>query len=219
MTVLDFRGQQPNPPQLPVRKHWIRDGKVVERDPAKIDTIVLHQTACVFGRKSTQPDRYHRALGVACHALAFNDGVVALANPFRWYVQHGNGYNDRSLGLEVEGLFPGLVDHPRTLPKMPGQDETPVTPALIEAGRLAIREMIYQAGNEGIRIRRVVAHRQSSPTRRADPGEALWKALVVDYAVRELGLVTDPTETLARKDGRRGRPIPAAWGGPDGVPY
>ena len=218
MRVLDLRAEQPNPPQLQKPKHWVRNGRVVERDPATIDCIVLHQTACVFGKRADQPTRHHRALGVACHALAFNDGVVVLPNPLRWYVQHGNGFNATSLGLEVEGVFPGIAGDPKTLPKNAGP-ETPLTDTLILTARLAVRVLMEQAAIEGITIRRIVAHRQSSATRRADPGSALWKAVVVEHAVPVLGLRVEPDLVLVAKNGRPGRPIPAAWGGPAGYRY
>jgi hypothetical protein len=48
--------------------------------------------------------------------------------------------------------------------------------------------------------------------RRSDPGEALWKAVALDYAVAVLGLETQNTRTWGD-----GNPIPAAWGG--SAPY
>lgn len=214
MTVVDLRAEQPNPPPLynGKRKHWIRNGRVVMRDPSKIDGIVLHQTACVFGKREDQPTRYHRALGVACHALAFDDGVVALPNPLRSYVQHGNGFNDRSLGLEVECNARGLVADPKTVR---GMEQGPL-PGAIAAGREALRALLELGRAEGMPIRYVWAHRQSSPTRRSDPGEALWKALVVEYAVPVLGLEVQPTMVLAAKRGGSGRPLPPQWD-PGGV--
>lgn len=217
MTVLDLRADQPDPPRLSKDKHLVRGGHVFRRDPAKIDAIVLHQTACVFGKRRGDPTRYHRALGVACHALAFNDGVVALPNPLRWLVWHGNGFNDRSLGLEVEGVFPGVEGDPQTLPPGAGP-ETPVTETLVEAGRLALRTLVEEGAKEGIQLRWIFAHRQSSPTRRSDPGSALWRALVIDYAIPVLGLQSDVSLVMESKKGP-GRPIPSPWGGPASFRY
>ena len=212
---LDLRSEQPNPPDLAKQKHALRrvalNGRsvqrVVERDPATIDGIVIHQTACVFGKRRGQPSRHHRALGVACHALAFNDGTAVLANPLRWLVWHGNGFNSRSLGLEIEGRFPGLVGKPSTLAAEP---ETPVTALLLDTARDALRWLVEEGRSEGMPLRYVWAHRQSSPTRRSDPGEALWLALLPTFA--ELGLEVQPALVLNSKSGA-GRPIPEAWGG------
>jgi N-acetyl-anhydromuramyl-L-alanine amidase AmpD len=212
---LDLRSLQPNPPDLAKQKHALRRAviagrpvqRVVERDPATIDGVVIHQTACVFGKKRSQPDRYHRALGVACHALAFNDGTSVLANPLAWLVYHGNGFNSRSLGLEIEGRFPGLVGKPSTLAAEP---ETPCDAVVIAAAADALRWLVEEGRAEGMPLRYVWAHRQSSPTRRSDPGEAPWVALLPTFA--ELGLEVQPALVLNSKSGA-GRPIPEAWGG------
>jgi hypothetical protein len=55
-------------------------------------------------------------------------------------------------------------------------------------------------------IEYIHAHRQSSGTRRSDPGEELWQKVVLEFAVPVLGLKTEPSRVL--KDGR---PIPESW--------
>ena len=212
---LDLRSEQPNPPLLTKQKHALvgrgAKARVVSRDPRTVDGIVLHQTACVFGKKKTQPTRHHRALGVACHALAFNDGTAVLANPLPWLVWHGNGYNDRSLGLEVEGNFPGLIGDPRTL-AMSDKPETPVTPLLISTACDALKWLVEEGRALGMPLRYLWAHRQSSGTRRSDPGEGLWRPISA-FAVAELGLVLELGASIDSKNSGHGRPIPAAWGG------
>lgn len=220
---IDLRAEQRNPPETPRRKHLIRRDRVVERDPALVDAIVIHQTACVFGAseesvKRALGDRQlaiaRRALGVGCHALAFR-GFWASPNPLRWYVWHGNGYNERSLGLEIEGLYAGLEDDPETVPRedlitswgdkppMKLSDET------LEAAKAALLWLIEEGQREGM-FRRgppvLLAHRQSNETRRSDPGEAIWKRLVMEYGVGKLGCVVQPEDAI---DG--GRPIPVQW--------
>lgn len=221
MTVVDWRERQLNPP-AEVRgkqKHaryvsGPKRGRVIERDPAKIDGIVIHQTACVFGA-SPGHDRHERAFGVACHALAFNDGTAIIANPLRWLVWHGNGFNDRSLCLECEANARGLMGDSRTVQ---GREAAP-TIELIESSREALRALVELGRAEGMPLRYIWAHRQSSPTRRSDPGEELWRRVVLEYAVPVLGLVTEPALTLESKSAKskgHGRPIPLAWD-PDGV--
>ncbi len=217
-SIVDLTHLQPDPPlrYRGSRKHRIRKGRVVRRDLRDVDTIVIHQTACTFGQ-GRLPTRHHRALGVACHSLAFNDGTIVRANPLESYVYHGNGFNARSCGLEIEGSFPGLMDDPETprredLMTHWGDDDrmTPVTDLVVETASLALADMVKRLPA----VRYIVAHRQSSKNRRSDPGAELWQRVVLDYAVPELGLETRPGATRGH-----GRPIPKVWD-PDGVgPY
>ena len=222
--VLDLRPEQPNPPPL-VRgkKKWrVRRGRVVERDPATVTGIVVHQTAVRFGVsgravKRAGGDRRlalaRRALGVACHAMAFHDakGMAAfavLANPLPWYVWHGNGFNHRTLGLEIDGNYPGRVGDGRT---WNGKRPAEVTKGVVAAARRALRELVERGRAEGMPIVDVFAHRQSSKHRRGDPGQELWRRVVLEYAVPVLGLV--PHQALVVGSGR---PVPELWD-PDGV--
>lgn len=224
--VLDWRDRQPNPPPLVrnKRKHKIdpRTRLVVERDPHDVDGIVLHQTACVFGPSDDAERRHRRALGVACHALAFRDATVVLANPLRWLVWHANGFNPRALGLEVEGLFPGLLDDPRTVPREDiattwGGEPDELTEMLVATAQRALRELVERGRAEGMPIRYLWAHRQSSGSRRSDPGEEPWRRIAIEYGQRELGLELQPALALPSRSSGHGRPIPRAWDPAGGV--
>lgn len=208
--LIDWRARQPNPPPLVRgrRKHLLVRGRVFERDPADVDSITVHQTACVFGARPGR-DRHERAFGVACHALAFADGAAVLPNPLRWHVHHGNGLNPRALGLEIEGRFPGLIGNPRTLANR-RSIETPITDTLIAAAIEALTALVTLGRAEGMPIRYVHAHRQSSPSRRSDPGEEIWRRVVLEHGVRVLGLETQPALVLEARKGP-GRPIPLEW--------
>lgn len=216
--VFDWRHRQPNPPApvRGVRKHRLSRGKVVERDPRRVDGIVLHQTACTFGPGDDPQRRHERALNVACHATAFRDGCVVLANPFPWTVNHGHAFNDRSLGLEVEGLYPGLEDDPHTIPDEAkrttwGGRPDVVTELVVAAMRRALRELVERGRAEGMPIRYIWAHRQSSGKRRSDPGQTLWRRGVLEYAVPVLGLETQPGLFLPSRAGGAGRAVPKSW--------
>jgi hypothetical protein len=219
--VLDWRDRQTNPPALVrgKRKHLLAGGKVVVRDPKTITGIVIHQTACTFGPSDNAERRHARALGVACHALAFRDRTVVLANPLRWYVQHGNGFNDYSLGLEIEGRCSGLVDDPTTAPREDlettwGGPPDDVTDDVVAAARVALDELVRRGREEGMPLEYVWAHRQSGPDRRSDPGEELWRRVVLEHAVPVLGLRTQPGLVVVskkQKARKSPRPIPLAW--------
>lgn len=193
-------------------------GKARIRRPEDIDTFVIHQTDVEFGVSAQQIQRAggdeelaraQRALGVACHVMAHRQGFFTAATPFLVHVNHGNGYNPRSLGGEVDGCFEGVEGDPKTIPS--GRKVTQLTEALVEALRAMLWWTVEEAAREGIVLKYIRAHRQSSATRRRDPGSALWKAGVLDYAEPRLGLSTAPAEKIGD-----GRAIPREWD-PNGV--
>lgn len=204
------------------RKVKLRGGKPAMRKPERINGIVVHQTACVFGvskrllkRSGGNADLAvaRRGLEVACHALAFRRGFFMASHDLALHVNHANGLNSRTLGLEIEGFYPGLEKERR---KARGSDRklTKLNEQTIETGRAALRWLVEEGRAAGMPIRYLYAHRQSSPTRRADPGEELWRA-IAPWAVENLELELRHDQTLATKKGD-GRPVPKAWDS-DGV--
>lgn len=205
-------------------------GRPFVRLPQAVDGIVLHQTAAPFGVADYQlraagGDRNlalaTRATGVACHAMAFRSGFFTAATPLTWHVNHGNGFNSRSLGLEVDGLYSGLRDDPETTPRrediettMGRREPTVITDATIAAARAALRWLVEAGRAEGMPIRYIWAHRQSSPSRRSDPGEAWWQLLAEEYAIPVLGLEAQRSlaiRSTSKKAPGMGRPIPVEW--------
>lgn len=208
--VLDFR------PRHDGTKVSRRRGKVLVRDPASITDVVIHQTACIFGPTADRERRLARALKIGAHATAFREGVGVIAMPLRWQGIHANALNGPALGLELEGRYSGLLDDPETVPDeargtMWKGHPDDITELLVATARATLRTMLELAALEGIRPRYVRAHRQSSGTRRSDPGEGLWIE-VGEWASRELGLEIEHGRTWASASGK-GRPIPKAWGG------
>lgn len=219
LEIIDLRDLQKDPPEVTAtkKKHKIRNGKVVRRDMKDVDGIVLHQTAVWYGVSKNQirnadGDKHEalhrRGLRVACHAIAFGGekagiddcGHAIATNPLEWYVYHGNGLNDRSLGLEIEGKYPGLI----------GSKGDVASDKIIKAACDALKYLVEEGRRQGAPIKYLWAHRQSSSTRRADPGEELWKKVGLEYGVKVLGLETQPHKTWGK-----GRPIPLEWD-PDG---
>lgn len=205
MAVHDFRDRQApaGPKGSPAGR--IVKGKLATRSADVIDAITLHQTATLLppGKadlRAAKGDpvaaRHLRALRVHAHVTAFTTGDAVIAYPLRAYVYHGNGLNKTSIGVECEAKLDGLAEK--------------VDDAVVDATRQAFAWLCEHGPVEGIELRYVYAHRQASPTRRADPGLALWRAVVLDYAVPKLGLRTAPAKTWGK-----GRPVPLAWQ-PDG---
>jgi N-acetylmuramoyl-L-alanine amidase len=192
-------------------------GGAVVRDPAMITGITVHQTAVKYGVKDYQIHAAggdaelalaRRSLKVACHVMAFHDGFIAAPNPLDWYVYHGNGFNAYELGIEIDGNYPGLIGG-KTWNNSP--HPTTVTVPLVQAACAGIEYLVREGRKEGMPIEHIHAHRQSSAKRRGDPGEELWKRVVLEYAVQVLGLIPNQAEVL--KDGR---PVPCEWD-PSGV--
>ncbi len=210
------------------RKAKKKGGKVIKRDPAKITHIVVHQTAAEFGVsrhavKAANGDRElalaRRALDVACHSMAFRGGFFVRAHPLVDHVNHGNGYNAYSLGLEIDGRYSGVEDDPDTVAREDlkstwGGKPTVLTAETTKAACAAIADMVERGRAQGMPLTHIVAHRQSSPTRRSDPGETIWREVVIEFAEKELGLQVSLDETLkstSKKSKGSGLPIPRQW--------
>jgi hypothetical protein len=202
-----------------------RRGITVQRAPAAITGIVVHQTAVRYGVSERQleaadGDRVmalaKRGLDVACHVIAFRDGFFAAVHRLTSYVHHGNAFNAFTLGLEIDGRYPGLRDDPSTTPKREdletvwGGEPDAVTTTIVDCAREALTWMVDQGREQGMPITNIYAHRQSSGNRRSDPGQELWERVVLEYAVPKLGLRTHPLLSIGNGK-TRGRPIPRAW--------
>lgn len=202
--VIDLRHEQPDPPPLVNgKKKWkTANGHVVKRKSKDVTGITIHQTAARYGVTKQQIEASdgdkrlalaRRGLKVACHAIVFwNDGepFVCLTAPVDWYCYHGNGFNATTLGIEVDGDFAGLLSDPKTAFRKkdnPDRLEEKLKIAFFKG----VKTLLEEAQKKGMNIAKVYAHRQSSPTRRSDPGEEIWGA-VLEYVVAILGLKTDP---------------------------
>lgn len=203
---LDLRAEGP-PLDVQRTRYRFRNGSVAVRDPATVTGIVVHQTACTFGGDAP----HRRALRIPAHATAFRDGTFVTPCPLAWYAHHGNGLNDRSLGLEIEGRYAGRRDDPATAPREDlgstwGGPPDVLTPLAIECARAALAWLVEAGRADGMPIRYVWAHRQSSATRRSDPGEDIWRSVVMGGTYALLGLEVQPALVVGD-----GRPIPTAW--------
>jgi len=221
--VLDWRDRAPRAQK---RSRVVGRGKAaatVLRDVEDIVAVCLHQTAVLFGARREHKLEARRlgdpslavALRVAedvpAHAVAL-DGRVVLRSPLRAYLYHANALNRPSLGLEVEGVYSGLLDDPATVvdeaERTTWGDASRITTLSkdrIDAAAAGLEELVRLGRAEGMPLRVVYAHRQSSAARRSDPGEAIWRALRPVWL--DIGLVEAPRFAIGG-----GRPLPAGWG-------
>ncbi len=174
------------------------DGKLVSYIPRRrpwteVTGITLHQTACNMG------ERIERYDTIGAHFAVLRSGRIArMCDPDR-IIYHGNGWNNRCVGIEVDGLYSGLEDDPDT-----AQDESlrttwdspststrehpmQVTPQAMQRTRQLVRWIVGTVAAHGGQCRFLVAHRQSSDDRRNDPGETIWKQVALPLHA-ELGM-------------------------------
>lgn len=182
--VVDIRGRHARP------KLW---GGT--RPPSRIDTIVLHQTGC------DMPDDPRAWRRLNAHIGVLRSGVIVLVNPVTDMIWHAQGLSRNSIGVEIEGNFPGVEGKMNTLWKGGGGPDT------LSIGQLNAVSLLGDLIESEIgEISHVMAHRQSSSTRPADPGSEIW---------RDFGIVLQ--SRFGATDGGNnfrtglGRPIPREW--------
>lgn len=197
MTIKDLRGQYPLPYD-PKKFRLGRDKMPVKRKPSEVDTVVVHQTACVFGPKADVEKRHRRGLLVPYHTLSFTDGVTVLGHDALEYTYHANAWNARSLGFAVEGEFPAFMGKETSR-------HTPYTELQADGARRGLKALVEMARAQGCPVTRFACHRQSSANRAGDPGQ-YWFRLLSRFARDELGLVVVDRETLGD-----GLPVPLEW--------
>ncbi len=168
------------------------------RDPAKVDTLVLHQMACCVRRK----DPLRSYLSIASHFVILADGRILQLHPINQNVWASHGFNGTSVAVEFAGNFPdtrGKWWRGETF----GRNRP--TAAQFEAGRALVRHLKNTMG-----LRRVVTHRQSYGTKENDPD--IWRE-VGQWAVDRLGLSDGGPGYKIGK----GSPIPDSWRKPTAV--
>jgi hypothetical protein len=125
-------------------------------------------------------------------------------------VSHGNGWNSGTVGIEIDGLYAGVEGDPATVwndPSTARREEGMVlTSESIIATQHAIRWIVQEIMDHKGRVNALVAHRQSSGSRRNDPGSAIWKSIALPLHA-ELGLI-DGGINFKLGDGYA---IPEAW--------
>lgn len=190
------------------------------RDPRTVDSIVIHQTGVEFGVSAVQSAaslgdvelaRARRGLDVPCHVIAFRQGHYAAVHPLDVWVNHAGPLNARSLGIEIDGRYPGMMDDPTTVAREDLRttwkgEPTKLTDDTVATACEALAWMVGEARSMGMPVEYIFAHRQSSRDRRADPGQEIWQRVVLGFATKDLGLRTRPELQWAG-----GRPVPKSW--------
>ena len=158
---------------------------IIRRRPWKhVTGICLHQTACRMGES---PSRFKNS---GAHIFITRSGKVVWVHDFTFAVVHGNRWNSRTVGIEIDGTYAGIEGDLKTFWK-PKEQPNRKPQKLTEAAELQAHETIRWicqtvAENSG-EIKVLVAHRQASKSRRSDPGSAIWQRVALPMH-KELGL-------------------------------
>lgn len=169
----------------------------------KITGVCLHQTACDMGER---PERYDT---LGAHFAVLRSGRVVWVHKLERFVWHAQGWSAGTVGIEVNGLFEGVLGDPKTVWDDPStkvhEVGQRVTAEQIVATRQLVRWICTLVAQKGGEIKALVAHRQSSKNRRNDPGSEIWKEVALPLHA-ELGL-SDGGKGFVKG----GLPIPEAW--------
>jgi N-acetyl-anhydromuramyl-L-alanine amidase AmpD len=189
--------------------------RVRKRPWSSVTGICLHQTACVLGER---PERWST---VGAHLGVMRSGRVVWMHNFDKNVAHGNGWNQATVGIEIDGLYAGVEGDPSTVWDDPStarrEQGMTLTQEAAEATRQALRWICSEVARNGGKVRALVAHRQASANRRNDPGSAIWQDVALPIHA-ELGLSDGGVGFKLDTGG--GYAIPEAWDPRcKGVPY
>lgn len=244
MTVYDWRDKY-----KPALKEVKRDkgGQPVIRDPRDVTGLCLHQTACRLNggarrlrlAKKMRIDvvtpwlspTYEELASliraqekVKAHAVAMRSGHGVLKAPPLVYVQGANGLNATVVNLEIEGNYAGIEDDPSTAPNEAlrstwGGNPDVYTEETMLAAEETAKALVEAAREEGCHLTTLWAHRQSSPMRKADPGQSVWQHMA-EWSQDVLKLRVAENSFLRYTGGPGfGLPIPHEWGSKNGTKY
>lgn len=186
-----------------------RDKDMGPRPITAVKGPCLHQTACNLSASKDLA----RCDRVGAHFVVYPDGTVFWLHDVTRKIIHGNEWNSQTYGIEIDGLFAGVEGDPETVwddPSTPYREKAgSVTIEQVRATCQLIRWQHYCIARDGGQETVIVAHRQSSGSRRNDPGSKAWQSIALPM-LQELKLSDGGKGfVLAGKDG--GYPIPQEW--------
>jgi peptidoglycan hydrolase-like protein with peptidoglycan-binding domain len=184
-TIIDITETHPPP----------RNATKWRRKASDITSIVLHQTGCEMPQSPLGWARVNAHYGITL------EGVPVRLNPISMMIWHAQRLSGRSVGIEIEGNYPGVQDEPLSL-WTPGGGPHVLNERMITAARVILDDILQQTA-----IHHVYAHRQSSKNRRACPGEAIWRQIAIPMRKR---LGCNPHD-LSQRFGDEAREIPNEW--------
>lgn len=165
----------------------------------EISGVTLHQTGCGMPRNPLRWGRLNAHIGLT------QEGQVIIVNDPTAMIWHAQGLSKSTIGIEIEGNYPGLCGRKNTLWRGGGGPHGLNSDMLTAAGYLfEWLQNAFSEHNENWDF--IHAHRQSANSRIADPGQEIWKKIAIPW-IQETG-ATDGGEHF-RLGG--GRTVPREW--------
>ena len=162
--------------------------------------VTLHQTGIFVAERPKRWDTLNAHIGV------LRSGEVILTNALEDFIWHAQGLSEATIGVEFNGRFPGVAE----------DDSALLTPEMLAAADRLFEWLKATFAAGGGRWTRVHAHRQSTSSRRGDPGSEIWQKVGQVWLSRLGPEASDggPDFVLGS-----GRPIPRAWNPAYPSPY
>jgi peptidoglycan hydrolase-like protein with peptidoglycan-binding domain len=175
-----------------VERRWCSDSKNQMRG------VMLHQTGCWM------PENTGTWRKINAHAGITHEGTLILMFPFNMLIWHGNNFSQNTIGVEIAGLYEGVNGKRRTVFPL----DSPISELSAQQVKASFKlaDLILEAFVENGDIwEYLVAHRQSSNQRLADPGEEIWRRIGLRW-IQRYKLKDWSQEKIGT-----GKPIPRDW--------
>lgn len=180
-----------------------RNARTRSRSLSTITSIVLHQTGCEMPRKPKGWGRVNAHYGIT------QEGLAIAINPLDMFIWHAQRLSSFSVGIEIEGNYPGVSGDVTTLWKGGGGPHV-LSDRMVQAAFRILHDIQKQ-----VAVHHVYAHRQSSRNRRACPGQSIWGQIGIPMREKLGCSEHDLTQTF----GEHARQIPVEWDPSGAVRY
>jgi N-acetyl-anhydromuramyl-L-alanine amidase AmpD len=175
------------------------------REWADICGVTLHQMGILV---SDTPQRQDT---LGAHISILRSGAIVRVNPMTDMIWHAQKLSHKTVGIEFNGNMEGIEGDRSTLWGDAGPH--PVTDAQVDAANDVLFPWLVRCFEaNGVHFSNVHAHRQSSGTRRADPGSEIWQRVGIPWIERlkalGMGKRGDGGAGFSVGDGRS---IPKEW--------
>lgn len=188
--IVDIRGQHPRPRLYSHKRKW-----------SEIMGVTIHQTGCSMPQNPIGWKKLNAHIGIT------QSGTAIIVNNLTDMIWHAQKLSYKTIGIEIEGNFCGVDGDLNTLWRGGGGPHN-LNLSMKLALDSVFRFLKSEFESNGAEWKYIYAHRQSSRSRRADPGSEIWKNVSLVWAKRLMLNMYDGGDGFSMKNGL---PIPNAW--------